>query len=44
MKKIITIIAIQIGVDVLGFPLIHRTYKESYFIVSGKYFNAFSKC
>ena len=44
MKKIITVIAFQIGVDVLGMPLFFKTYKEDFFIISGKYFNAFSKC
>ena len=43
MKKFITVIAFQIGVDVLGFPMMVKTFKYDYFIIDSQYFKAFSR-
>ena len=43
MKKILTIIYFQIGVDILGFPLFTRHAKEDFVIIDSQYFKAFSK-
>lgn len=42
MKKFVTIIAFQIGVDVLGFPQFHNHALTKVFC-DGKYFKSFSK-
>ncbi|WP_262907413.1 hypothetical protein [Chryseobacterium sp. MFBS3-17] len=43
MKKIITIVAFRVGVDVLGFPLFCNHRIANYRIVHSQFFNAFSK-
>lgn len=43
MKKYIKILAFQIGVDCLGFPLFCHHEKTDYQIVDSKYFKAFRK-
>lgn len=43
MKKLLTIIYFQVGVDVLGFPLFTRHHKEDVVIIDSQYFKAYSK-
>ena len=43
MKKYITVIAFKIGVDVLGFPEFHKTFKDNFFIIDSQFFKAYSK-
>ena len=43
MKKCITVIAFKIGVDILGFPEFHKTFKEDFFTIDSQFFKAYSK-
>ena len=43
MKKLITVIYFQIGIDILGFPQFTYHVKNDFVIIDSRYFKAFSK-
>lgn len=43
MKKIFKTVVFVVGVDVLGFPQVHRHFVAEYYIIDSSFFKAFSK-